>query len=183
MYTFKIKSWVHYNNKERIMNKRKILVKEVMKREVVTVREATTLKELMGIFQKYTFHTLPVVKEDNRIVGVVALEDILKIFEPVPPHVMELVRRNPLWNESEERRINLFETDLSPEMGVLCIVKDFMRTDVVTIDEEATTVQARALMKLHDIRRLPVVDKDGYLKGIISLFDIILAVFKEKGIL
>ncbi|RLE07552.1 hypothetical protein DRJ00_07935, partial [Candidatus Aerophobetes bacterium] len=60
------------------MSKRKILVKEVMKREVVTVREATTLKELMGIFQKYTFHTLPVVKEDNRIVGVVALEDILK---------------------------------------------------------------------------------------------------------
>lgn len=158
-----------------------MLVKEVMRQEVITVKEVTTLRELMGIFQKYTFHTLPVVKENNKLVGVVALEDVLKIFEPAPPHIMELLRRIPLGDELEE--INLFETDISPEMGVLCVVKDLMRTNMVTIDEEATTIEARSLMRLHHLKRLPVVDKNGYLKGIFSLFDIIMAVFREKRIL
>jgi len=71
----------------------------------------------------------------------------------------------------------------SCEMGVLCIVEDIMNTNVVTISEEATTVEARSLMKLHRLKRLPVVDKEEHLVGIISLFDILLAVFKEKGVL
>lgn len=163
------------------MSERRMLVKDVMKQDVITVKESTTLRELMAIFQKYTFHTLPVVKEDNKLVGVVALEDILKIFEPSPSHIMEMLRRSPFRDEFEE--VNLLEVDIPSEMGVLCVVEDLMRTNVVTINEEATTIEARSLMKLHRLKRLPVVDKDGYLLGIISLFDIIIAVFKEKGVL
>jgi len=66
---------------------------------------------------------------------------------------------------------------------VLCVVEDLMNTNVVTASEEMTSFEARSLMKLHKLRRLPVTDKEGHLVGIISLFDIILAVFKKKGIL
>ncbi len=163
------------------MGKRKILVKEVMRRKVVTVKESTTLKELMGIFHKYTFHTLPVVRRDNEVVGVVALEDVLKVFYPHPSYILEMLERTPLWDGYDEE--SLLEVDVPPEMGVLCIVEDLMNTNVVTISGEATTVEARSLMKLHKLKRLPVVDKEKYLLGIISLFDIVLGVFKEKGIL
>ncbi len=163
------------------MEKRAILVKEVMRKKVITVKESTTLRELMGIFHKYTFHTLPVVKEDNIVVGVVALEDVLKVFYPHPSHILEMLERTPLWDGYEEE--SLLETDIPPEMGVLCIVRDLMNTNVVTISEEATTLEARSLMKLHKLKRLPVVDKKRHLLGIVSLFDIILTVFKEKGIL
>jgi len=163
------------------MEVRKLLVKEVMRKDVVTVKESTTLRELMGIFYKYTFHTLPVVREDKKIVGVVALEDVLKIFYPHPSYILEMLERTPLWDGYEQE--NLLEVDIPPEMGVLCIVEDIMNTNVVTISEEATTVEARSLMKLHRLKRIPVVDKERHLLGIISLFDIILAIFKEKGIL
>jgi len=163
------------------MGERKMLVKEVMKQEVVTVKESTTLRELMKIFHKYTFHTLPVVDKDKKVVGIVALEDVLKIFYPHPPHILEMLERTPLWDGQEEE--SLMEADIPPEMGVLCIVKDLMNTNVVTIGEEATTMEARSLMKLHRLKRLPVVDEDRRLLGIISLFDIILAVFREKGVL
>ena len=79
------------------MSERRMLVKDVMKQDVITVEESTTLRELVGIFQKYTFHTLPVVKEDNKLVGVVALEDILKIFEPYPSHILEMLERVPFF--------------------------------------------------------------------------------------
>lgn len=158
-----------------------MLVKDVMKQDVITVKESTTLKKLMGIFQKYTFHTLPVIREDNKLVGVVALEDVLKIFEPYPSHILEMLKRVPFLDEYGERY--LLEVDIPPEMGVLCVVRDLMNENVISISEERTTFEARSLIKLHKLKRLPVVDKESHLIGIISLFDIIVAVFKEKGIL
>ncbi|MEA1964476.1 MAG: CBS domain-containing protein [Candidatus Aerophobetes bacterium] len=163
------------------MEKREMLVKEVMRTEPVKVRESTTLKELMAVFYKFTFHTIPVVRSDNKLVGIVALEDILKIFQPYPPHISEMLKRTPFLDVYED--IELLDADIPPEMGTLCIVKDLMNVNVVTIDKEAITGEALSLMKLHQLRRLPVVDKEGFLIGIISLFDIILAVFREKGVL
>jgi CBS domain-containing protein len=156
-------------------------VREVMHKKVVTVKRSTTLRELIEVFLKFTFHTLPVVEEENRVVGIVALEDILKIFQPHPSNILNMLERIPFLDEYEER--SLLEEDIPSEMGVLCVVEDLMNTDIVTISEEATTLEARRLMKLHRLKRIPVVDKEGHLVGIISLFDIILAVFKAKGIL
>jgi len=163
------------------VKKREMLVKEVMRTEPVTVKESTTLKELMAVFYKFNFHTIPVVRGDNKLVGIVALEDILKIFQPYPPYISEMLKRTPFLDIYED--VDLLDADIPPEMGMLCIVKDLMNVNVVTIDKEATTAEALSLMKLHQLRRLPVVDKEGFLTGIISLFDIILAVFKEKGVL
>lgn len=163
------------------MSEKKMLVKDAMRKQIIAAKESTTLKELVQIFYKYNFHALPVIKENNKLVGIVALEDVLKIFEPSPPHIMETLRRSPFWDELEET--NISEVDIPAGMGVLFIVKDLMNTDVITIDEEATITQTRSLLKLHHLKRLPVVDKTGYLKGIISLLDIIIAIFKEKGIL
>ena len=82
---------------------------------------------------------------------------------------------------AEEREEDLLLADISAEMGVLVVVDDFMDTSLVTIEEEAHINKARNLMKLHGLIRLPVV-KNGKLMGIISLFDIILAIFRERGV-
>jgi len=163
------------------MKRKDMLVEEVMKKKVVTVRRGTTLKELIEIFGKFTFHTLPVIEKDNRLVGVVALEDVLKIFQPYPSHILEMLERVPFLDEYGER--SLLDVDIPPELGVLCVVDDLMNRNVITISGERTTFEARSLMKLHKLKRLPVTNREGCLVGIVSLFDIILAVFKEKGIL
>ena len=163
------------------MEEKEMRVRDVMQKRVVTVKRSTTLRELIEILRKFTFHTLPVVEEDNRVIGIVALEDILKIFQPYPSNVLNMLERIPFLEEYEER--SLLEEDIPSEMGVLCVVEDVMNTNIVTISEEAITLEARRLMKLHRLKRVPVVDKEEHLVGIISLFDIILAVFKAKGIL
>jgi len=163
------------------MEEKEMRARDVMQKRVVTVKRSTTLRELIEILRKFTFHTLPVVEEDNRVIGIVALEDILKIFQPYPSNVLKMLERIPFLEEYEER--SLLEEDIPSEMGVLCVVEDMMNTNIVTISEEASTLEARRLMKLHRLKRIPVVDKEGHLVGIISLFDIILAAFKAKGIL
>ncbi len=52
------------------------------------------------------------------------------------------------------------------------IIKDWMTSDVITIDPEASMMRAAKLMKEKGIRRLPVVDAKGALVGIVSDRDI-----------
>ena len=56
-------------------------VKDCMTHEVVSVKRSTTLAELIQLFKKYNFHTLPVIEENNLLVGIVTFEDILKVFQ------------------------------------------------------------------------------------------------------
>ena len=55
------------------------------------------------------------------------------------------------------------------------LVKDWMTADVLTIAPETTLTDAAALMRQKNIRRLPIVDSDGKLVGIISQTDVMAA--------
>lgn len=52
------------------------------------------------------------------------------------------------------------------------LVKDWMSSDVITITPETTLPEAHQIMTKEEVRRLPVVDKDGHLVGIVSIGDI-----------
>ncbi|MEA3561019.1 MAG: CBS domain-containing protein [Candidatus Omnitrophota bacterium] len=156
-------------------------VKDCMTEKVVTVKRSTTLTELIGLFRKYNFHTLPVVEVDNKIVGIITFEDIFKVFQPYSQEVARMLEATPLMERMEEEDILL--ADISSEMGMLIIVDDLVNTRFVTVSQDSSIEEARALMKLHHLPRLLVIKDKGFLKGIISLFDIILAVFKEKGVI
>ncbi len=52
------------------------------------------------------------------------------------------------------------------------LVRDWMSSDVITIGPEMTLPQTHQLMAKEEIRRLPVVDKEGRLIGIVSLGDV-----------
>ncbi len=51
-------------------------------------------------------------------------------------------------------------------------VRDWMSPDPMTVDPTTTLPTAYQLMKLNGIRRLPVVDSEGRLLGIVTLGDI-----------
>ena len=52
------------------------------------------------------------------------------------------------------------------------LVRDWMTTDVITIHPDMTLPEAHQLMTNEEIRRLPVVDKQGHLVGIVSIGDV-----------
>ncbi|MDQ1349996.1 MAG: dehydrogenase [Acidobacteriota bacterium] len=63
-----------------------------------------------------------------------------------------------------------FTTDLERE------IKDFMTTDkLITAPENISMDEAKHLLHINKIEKLPVVDKNNYLKGLITLKDIIKA--------
>jgi acetoin utilization protein AcuB len=52
------------------------------------------------------------------------------------------------------------------------LVGDWMSTDVATVTEDVSMIKAGRVMRERKIRRLPVVDKDGRLVGIVSERDL-----------
>ena len=52
------------------------------------------------------------------------------------------------------------------------LVKDWMSPEVVTITPDTTLPEAHQIMTNEEIRRLPVVDKDGRLVGIVTIGDV-----------
>lgn len=54
----------------------------------------------------------------------------------------------------------------------LC-VKDIMNTDIITIREDAEVDECLEYMRNKAISRMPVVDKQGVIKGVLSVSDIL----------
>jgi CBS domain-containing protein len=140
---------------------KKLAVADVMTRQVVKARPAMPLKELARVLAGYHVSALPVLDEDDRVLGVVSERDMLdKPGDPTP-------RRARWWRRRrtrEEARRATGDT-----------VGSVMTTGAVTIDPQARLAEAARRMTEHDVERLPVVDEHGQLVGIVSRADLLKA--------
>jgi CBS-domain-containing membrane protein len=155
-----------------------MLIKDVMKKDLVTVKRSTMLRELIHRLQDFhTFPLVPVVAEDGRLIGTVSFSNLVEVFQP---YESSLIKAIPFLEREE---VDLFDLEITPEMATLIVVDDIMETKILTVSEEDTLEKAYNLMKIHAVDRLPVVDQEHRLVGMIGVFDILVALFREKGIL
>jgi CBS domain-containing protein len=138
-------------------------VQGVMTASVVAVREDANFKEMVCAMRSRRISAFPVIDAANRVIGLVSEADLLaKEADPGPPP--GLIRL--AW------RLR----DHSKAAGVTAA--EVMTEPAVTIREDASVAEAARLMQSHRVKRLPVVDKDGRLRGIVSRADI-LSVFER----
>ncbi|MFH0913442.1 MAG: CBS domain-containing protein [Candidatus Omnitrophota bacterium] len=153
-------------------------VKEIMSQEVITVKRSTSLKQLLKIFTKFhMFPLVPVVEENDRLVGIVSFRNLINVFSPRQSQILKAV---PFLDEQEE---DIFKVELTEDIGNLVVVEDIMETKFISIPDNAPLEKAYNLMKLHLKEEFPVVNSSGKLVGMIGIFDIIRQVFREKGII
>ena len=153
-------------------------VKEKMSKEVIIVKRSMKLRELLEIFKNFhIFPLVPVVEENKLLVGVVSFRNLIDAFQSYRPDVLKLV---PFLDEEEQ---NIFKIDISEDIGDLVVVEDMMDQEYISIREDVSLEDAYNLMKLHMKEEFPVVDRAGRLVGRIGIFDIIKAVFSQKGII
>ncbi len=156
-----------------------MLVSEVMTREVVTVTPEETLAELVNKLVKRNYHILPVVDGENQVMGVVNFQDIMKVFLPHHPSLGKLLKSTHLYRFEEE---DILDADLSKEVVETTTVADIMNHNAVTIEDHSTIAEVRHAMKMHNVVRMPVVS-GGRLVGFVTLFDLIVALFRERGVI
>ncbi len=153
-------------------------VKEIMSKKVITVRCSTTLRELLKIFAKFhIFPLVPVVDEENHLVGIVSFRNLIDAFKPREPEMLKTI---PFLDERKE---DIFKMEITEEIGDLVIVDDIMETKFISIHENVSLEEAYKLAMLHLEGELPVVDNEGKLVGMVGIFDIVRQIFQQKGVI
>ncbi|MCK5393216.1 MAG: CBS domain-containing protein [Candidatus Omnitrophica bacterium] len=151
-------------------------VKEAAKKDIIKVKRALSLRKLLDIFKE--FHTtplIPVVDDEDVLVGLVSPENLLDLLRP--QHA-KLFRNIPFMEMDED----IFDLDPVPYMGDLIIVDDIMDTNFVSVKENESIEEAYKIMRIYKKERLPVVNENRRIVGIVGVFDIIWRMFKEKQI-
>jgi CBS domain-containing protein len=135
-------------------------VSDVMTTSVVTVDRITSYQEIDRLLAEHRISGMPVLKMGREVAGVVSEADLLAAED-------ETSRRARMASSTGQRRLFRRRPHVSLTAGTL------MTSPAITIDPEATIPAAARLMNTHHIRRLPVVDEDGKLVGIVSRRDLL----------
>lgn len=64
-----------------IINNQDELIGDIMHEEVVSCTTSTDQEDVARIFKKYDFEALPVVDKENRMVGIITVDDVMDIME------------------------------------------------------------------------------------------------------
>ncbi|MCD6311324.1 MAG: CBS domain-containing protein [Elusimicrobia bacterium] len=157
-----------------------MLVKDVMMKNAMTVRRSTNLRELLDIFKN--FHTaplLPVVDRHNVFLGAITLKDVIEPFSSIPSRMM----RSAKYALGGSFMINeLQNVNIPADSATLFLVDDLYSKKIITIQEDEKIVSAEQTMDLNRINMIPVL-KGAVFSGMITKFDIVIGILKEKGVL
>lgn len=135
-------------------------VKDVMTVNVVAVRPTATFKEIADALAEHKISAVPVVDDRNVVVGVVSEADLL--------HKLELATSDLHRRLVDRRRVRTAKRKAAGDTA-----DALMSSPAVTIGPDAKIGEAARLMEHERIKRLPVVEADGRLVGIVARRDLL----------
>lgn len=141
-------------------------IKNIMTRDVITVREDDTVEKCANLLITHNLSGLPVVDEVGKVVGMVTEGDLIRRASRIEGPAALEVLGGIFYLESPKK----FVDDLVKSMGNLA--KDIMTKDLITVSPDKAIEDAATLLVRNKIKRLPVIDKEGNLIGIVSRKDI-----------
>ncbi|WP_196217945.1 CBS domain-containing protein [Streptomyces blattellae] len=139
-------------------------VGEVMTGEVNAARRETPLKDVARLLDRHRISGLPVVDDDDKVVGVISGTDLIRrqaaqaVRTPGRRFRLSALRRKARRATAEAR---------ATTAGHL------MSTPAITVHPEQRVADAARVMEQHHVERLPVVDEEDRLIGIVTRRDLL----------
>jgi CBS domain-containing protein len=117
-------------------------IKDIMSQPVITCPDSATLNDAARLMWEFDCGIVPVVNHDGRLAGVVTDRDICMAAY------------------TQGRPLDAMPADAA------------MARNVIAVHSEDLVEQAEELMRDNQIRRLPVLDRDGRPVGVVSMNDL-----------
>ncbi len=144
---------------ERI--KHSIRARDIMTEEVVSAEKETSLIEVAEMMAKKNISGVPVI-EEKKVVGVISEKDFL----------------TRMGSKGEITFMGIISECLRGKGCVAVPIRakkaeDIMSTPPVTVNEDTTLMDITGLFHQKKINRVPVIDKNGALVGIVTRGDVV----------
>jgi len=146
-----------------------MIVKDIMNSSVKTAKTDTPIKDIASTMCFNKISGVPVVYDNNKLVGVLSEKDILRAMFPAVEDIMlEGAKTDFESIEDDYRNV------LDKKAG------DLMTQAVASVTPDMPLLKAASLMCVKKIRRIPVTGDNHQLVGIISIGDVHKAIFQES---
>jgi acetoin utilization protein AcuB len=139
-----------------------MFISKSMTSKVITTRPQATLLEARALLKTHNIRHLPVLGDDDRLVGIITDRDIRSALPAA------------YFREGSETPDDMDYTQLT--------VGDTMTRNPMAISPQDTIEDALLQIQKMRVGAFPVVDDEGYLKGIISVRDLLRAFINVLGI-
>ncbi|OIP61841.1 MAG: hypothetical protein CO150_04875 [Nitrospirae bacterium CG_4_9_14_3_um_filter_53_35] len=138
-----------------------LLVEQVMTRDVVSVKLGADPHDAEALLFEHRISGLPVVDEGNHVLGVVSEQDFLHCMEDqeflsFTDRVRHVLHRKEYTKKTRCEK-----------------VEDLMTTPPITVQKGMSVNRVATILVEKKINRVPVVDEEGRLAGIVSRADLI----------
>jgi len=141
-------------------------IKDVMTTDVVTVSTDDPVEKCAKLLQENDISGLPVVDKEGRVVGMITEGDLIRRASRIEaPGYLEILG-GLIYLGSPKKFVDELQRAMALEAGKM------MSGEVVSIRPDQSLESAATLMVKHNINRLPVVDDEEKLVGIVSRRDI-----------
>ena len=188
-----------------------MIVRDIMSKNVICLSPEDTVSELISLVEKNHIREVPIV-ENKKLKGIVYSKDIARkgITNPQKTKIAKVVKSHPATvspdqdiNEAAELilkngLIGLPVVEKGKVVGIISMhdiinvsskTKQFRQTRAEqimslpeTITNDVDIGKARLLMREKNISRLPVVDSNNKLSGVVTIFDLLKAVKPRERI-
>lgn len=157
------------NKKESIL-----MIENVMQKNVIKFNELDKIVDVAQSLRDNKISGAPVVDENNKVVGVISEGDIMRLLEVHHPRI-NLILPAPLdlIELPIKMKYELDEIAEDMQRDASTVIDQIMTKKVIKIGPEASISDAAELMDTHKVNRLPVINGDGKLIGILTRGDII----------
>ncbi len=144
-------------------------VREIMTRDVTSVGLNDTLERVVETCAHHKREGVPIVDDDNRVVGFISAKDIMSASLP---GYLEMLQSTSFIPDTNTLVRNLTTIRSKP-------LKDVLRTKrVIKVKEDDTALYAADLIIKNGINSLIVVDEQDRLIGIVSRVELLLALLE-----
>ncbi|MGY4967861.1 CBS domain-containing protein [Streptomyces nigrescens] len=133
-------------------------VSDVMTQTVVAVGQEALFKEIVATMEQWKVSALPVLAGEGRVIGVVSEADLLPKEE---------------FRESDPSRMEQLDRRDQVRKARGLTAGELMSAPALTVHAGDTLAQAARTMAHKSVKRLPVVDDQGMLQGLVSRSDLL----------
>jgi len=145
-----------------------VKVRDVMTADVVSIEPDAPLKEAARRMVEAAVSGLPVV-DDGVVVGMITEADFVE------------AEADRAWGGERRRLLRALFGEARRRAATT--VAEAMSRNPITVDPEADLAEAARLMSERGVKRLPVVDPDGRLLGLVSRADIVAAFARPDDVI
>ncbi len=152
-----------------------LTVKDIMSTNIVSVKPNTEITEATRLLLEKRFNGLPVVDENNKVVGIICQSDLIAQQKslPIPTLFSFLDGFIPLKSTKK------LEKEIQKIAAIT--VADAMVKNPVTVRPDSRIETVAALMVDNNFHPLPVLDDDDKLVGIVGKEDVLKTLISDHS--